>query len=67
MRWLWSGQALRVHVVFGLATALLVAALLAGDAGPAGDYPLGLVFCLVAYPVVLMLVWFKAWADGEVG
>jgi hypothetical protein len=66
MRWLWTGEAIKAHAVFALLIALLTAELLAGNQGPAGDYLLGLVFCVIAYPVVLLLLWWRWRADGGV-
>ncbi|MBI3409144.1 MAG: hypothetical protein HY040_12425 [Planctomycetes bacterium] len=51
--------------MFLLAICLLTAELLAGNQGPAGDYPLGLLFCSIAYPGVLLLLWLKWRIDGR--
>ena len=37
--------------------ALLTSELLAGNQGTAGDYLQGLVFCVIAYPILLLLLW----------
>src|SRR6476661_6100911 len=66
MRWLRSSTAAVVHGSFLLAVGLLASCVLAGEYGPNGDYPLALAVCTAAYPVTLLLVWAKAWVDGEI-
>jgi hypothetical protein len=51
-------------VFLGLA-GFLACCILCGDRGPAGDYPLGLLFVGVAYPVVLLLLWLKWRVNGR--
>ena len=58
MRWLWSSTAIRAHLLFLLVIGLLAWSLLTGNQGPANDYALGLVYCAIAYPVVLFLAWY---------
>jgi hypothetical protein len=60
-----SGTAVAIHAAFLLLLGLLASSVLAGDRGPAGDYPLGLALCAVAYPAALLLAWLKTWVDGE--
>ncbi len=59
MRWFWSGDAIQAHLLFLVAIAILSTELIAGNQRPAGDYLLGLIFCAVAYPVVLLLIWVR--------
>jgi hypothetical protein len=59
MKWLWSPDAIKTHLVFLVAGGLLAYSILAGNQGPTGDYPLGLIFCGIAYPVVLLLLWLQ--------
>lgn len=66
MRWLWTGEAIKTHAVFLVAIALLATKLLQGNQRPEDDYLLGLVFCVIAYPTVLLLVWLRCRADGEI-
>lgn len=56
MKWLTTPFAILIHATFVLLTLLLACELLAGNHGPGGDYGLGLLFCLVAYPVILLLL-----------
>jgi hypothetical protein len=67
MKWLRSPTAIKAHLVFVVAIGLLTWALVAGDRGPAGDYPLALAFCVVAYPLVLLLVWLQWRINGGSG
>jgi hypothetical protein len=64
MAWLRTPDTITVHFVFLLAIGLLTYAVATGNQGPAGDYPAGLVFCGLAYPVVLALVWLRWRANG---
>ena len=64
MRWLLSSTAIKAHFVFLLAIGLLTWSVLTGNEGPAGDYPLGIVFCGIAYPVVLLFIWAKWRING---
>ena len=57
MQWLRSPEAIKAHMAFPLLIGLLTSEHLVGNRGPGGDYPLALVFCLVAYPVILLLLW----------
>jgi hypothetical protein len=67
MRWLLSPTAIKGHLVFLLAIGLLTWSVLAGEHGPAGDYPLALLFCSIAYPLVLFLVWLEWRINGGSG
>ena len=64
MKWLWSPKAIEVHLLFLAAIGVLTCAVVAGERGPAGDYPLALAFCAIAYPVVLFLVWLRRRISG---
>jgi hypothetical protein len=65
MQWLRSADAIQAHAVFPLLIGLLTSDLLAGNWGPGGDYPLALVFCIVTYPVILLLLWVKWRINGR--
>jgi hypothetical protein len=67
MHWLWSPAAIKAHLVFVVAIGLLTWAVLDGDHGPGGDYPLALAFCGIAYPLVLLLVWLQWRINGGRG
>ena len=47
------------HLVFLPLVGLVTYSICVGNQGPAGDYPLALAFCGIAYPVVLLLVWLN--------
>jgi hypothetical protein len=63
-QWLRSPTAIKAHLVFLSAIGLLTYSVLTGNQGPAGDYPLALVFCGIAYPVILLLVWVRWRING---
>jgi hypothetical protein len=65
MNSLRSPTAIKAHLVFLPCIGLLSYSVLAGDHGPANDYPLALAFCGIAYPVVLLLLWLKWRINGE--
>ena len=65
MQWLRSPRAIEAHLVFLSAIGLLTFSVLTGNLGPTSDYPLALMFCGIAYPVVLLLVWVKWRIDGS--
>ena len=67
MQWLRSPTAIKAHLVFLVAIGLLTYTVVAGERGPGGDYPLALVFCGTAYPVVLLLVWLNGRINGGSG
>jgi hypothetical protein len=64
MQWLRSATAIKAHLVFLTALAVLTYSVLTGNQGPGGDYPLALVFCGSAYPVVLLLSWVQWRING---
>lgn len=64
MHWLRSPTAIKAHVVFLVAIGLLTYLVLTCNQGPAGDYPLALLFCCIAYPAVMLLLWWKWRMDG---
>lgn len=57
LRFLISGQAIQVHLLCLLLIGLLSYSLWIGDAQP--DYGWGLLFTVVAYPIVLGLMWWS--------
>ena len=59
MQWLRSPSAIKAHFVFLLAIGILTYSALTANQGPTGDYPLALVFCGIAYPFVLLLIWLQ--------
>jgi len=65
MQWLRSPTAIKAHLVFLSAIGLLAYTVSTGNPGPAGDYPQALVFCGIAYPVVLLLGWVKWRINGR--
>jgi hypothetical protein len=60
LRFLRSGDAIQIHLVF-LLIVLLSWSLWKGDAQP--DYRYGLLFALIAYPVLLVLAWWSQRLD----
>ena len=64
MKWLRSPTAMITHLVFLSAIPLLAYAVLIDTQESADDYPLALVICCVAYPLVLFLIWIKWRIDG---
>lgn len=64
MQWLRSREAIKAHMAFPLLIGLLTAELFAGNRGPGGDYPLAQVFCVVGYPVILLLLWLRWRLNG---
>ncbi len=56
-RFLRSLAAIQVHLLFGVAIVLLAVGLITGDAPKDGK--LAILFCVVAYPVVLGLLWWQ--------
>jgi hypothetical protein len=65
MQWLRSPEAIKAHMAFPLLIGLVTSELLAGNRGPGGDYPLALIFSLVAYPVILLLLWVRWRINGR--
>jgi hypothetical protein len=58
MRWLYSAQAIQVHLIFLGSIALFTFALLSRDnARPAGEYRQVLAFLSLGYPTGLLLLW----------
>jgi hypothetical protein len=64
LRFLRSGDAIQIHFVCLLLVVLLSWSLWTGDAQP--DYRYGLVFAVIAYPVLLALSWWSQRLDGLV-
>jgi hypothetical protein len=65
MRWLWSGRAIEVHLVFGCCAGLFTRLLVSGDrVRPAAEYRLMLFLCGIAYVVALALVWVNWRING---
>jgi hypothetical protein len=64
MRWLWSPDAIKAHLVFPLVIALASYELLTGNQA-ANELQLALVFCGFAYPTVLFLSWLKWRCDWK--
>ena len=62
-RFLLSGDAIQVHLLFGALAVLLAYSLWSGEAQ--ADYGWGLLFCVVACPVILGLMWWQNRADLE--
>ena len=60
MTWLRSPTANKAHLVFLTCLGLLGLAVLNGNQRPLpNDWLAALVFCSLAYPVVLFLIWVK--------
>jgi hypothetical protein len=65
MKFLLSANAIQAHLLCLTLIVLLSVSLWSGDAQP--DYALGLVFTVVAYPVLLFLIWWSQKMDGVSG
>jgi len=61
-RFLRSLPAIQAHLLFGGGIVLFSYALIAGE-GPE-DTGQGLLFCIVGYPVVLVLLWYQQKSEG---
>jgi hypothetical protein len=64
VKWLTTPFAIMVHATFSVLTILLACELLTDNHGPGGDYGLGLLFCVVAYPAMLVLLWLNWRVNG---
>jgi len=60
-RFLRTGDAIQIHAVCLLLIVLLAWSLRKGDALP--DYRYGLLFAVIAYPVLLLLSWWSQRLD----
>jgi hypothetical protein len=66
MKWLRTPTAIKAHLVFPTCIGLLTYAVLTGNQGQLpNDYPTALVFCSIAYPAVLFLIWVKWRINGQ--
>ena len=64
MRWLRSPSAIMAHLLFLTVIGLLTYAIIMGEEPPASDYQQALVFCGIAYPGVLFLLWVRKRING---
>jgi hypothetical protein len=62
MQWLWSPNAIKCHVVFGMLGAIFVSLCLGDEKEmqkflPGNDWIWMLLFLVIGYPFVLFLLW----------